>query len=175
MGTQIAGANTDRTRLGDSPRNAQHFHFCIDIQTVTRLDLDSGHTLGNQRIDADKRTCQQRFLIRRARRSHRGDNAAASPRDFLIGRALKPHLEFASAVAAMDDVGVAIDKAGRDQTTFKVKRFLVPVTGGNVGGLTAPGDGISLNDDSAVLDKPVSGFPIHCSEGRVYQKHCNHR
>ncbi len=46
-----------------------------------------------------------------ARRLHGRDDAAAGPGDLFVGRAGQPQLELVGAVAAKDQVGVAIDQA----------------------------------------------------------------
>jgi hypothetical protein len=48
------------------------------------------------------------------RRFHGRDDAAAGARDLLIARAGQPLFEFAGAVAAIDQMGMAIDQARRD-------------------------------------------------------------
>ena len=49
---------------------------------------------------------------RLARRTHRRDDAAASARDLLIARTGQSHRPFIGAVAAVHEVGVAVDQAG---------------------------------------------------------------
>jgi hypothetical protein len=61
-----------------------------------------------------------------------GDDAAARPRHILITRTLKPHLEFARPVAAVHDMGVAIDQRRGDQAAFKIQRFEITETGGQI-------------------------------------------
>ena len=48
------------------------------------------------------------------------DDAAAGPGDLLVGRAGQPHLEFVGAVAGIDEMGVAVDQAGRDPAAFAI-------------------------------------------------------
>ena len=54
---------------------------------------------------------------------HGRDDAAACPRDLLIGRAVQPHLEFAGAVAGIDQVRVAIDQGRRDPAAVAIDAF----------------------------------------------------
>ena len=60
--------------------------------------------------------------LARARRLDRGDDAAAGARDLLVARAGQPHLELVGAVAAIDQVGVAVDQARRDPAAVAVDR-----------------------------------------------------
>ncbi len=121
---------------------AEHLQFVIERQAVTRLDLDRGGTLGDQRVEAGQRAGDQIGLARGASRGHGRADAAAGPGDLLIGRAVEPHLELPGAVAGMDQMGVAVDQARRDPAARAVDR-LRRVEGRRVGG----GAGI---DDPAV-------------------------
>ena len=60
--------------------------------------------------------------MRRPRRAHGRDDAAAGARDLFIAGPLQPHLEFAGTVAAMHEMGVAIDQRRRDQPAAEVLR-----------------------------------------------------
>ena len=55
------------------------------------------------------------LFARRARRLHRREDAAARLGDLGIGDAIEPHLEFGGAIAAIDEMGVAIDEARGEQ------------------------------------------------------------
>ena len=65
-------------------------------------------------IEAGQARAHEIVLARRARRLHGRDDAAARARDLLVGGAGKAQLEFVRPVAGIDEVGVAIDQAGRD-------------------------------------------------------------
>ena len=48
------------------------------------------------------------------------NDATASTGDFLIARPFQPQFEFAGAIAAVDDMGVAIDEARRHQPAAQI-------------------------------------------------------
>ena len=90
-------------------RRPQLSAFGVKRQTVARLELDSCHALGDQRVETGPGGSDQ-FRDTRATGGLYGRNdAVAGASDFLIGRAPKPLLEFAGAVAAIDEVSMAVD------------------------------------------------------------------
>ncbi len=68
-----------------------------------------------KRIEPRQRLPDEFVLARGAHVLDRRDDAAARARYLLVGRALEPHAPLVGAVAGVDDVGVAIDEAGRHQ------------------------------------------------------------
>ena len=58
--------------------------------------------------------------LARARCFHGRNDAAARPRDLFVARTRKPHLEFAGAVAGIDQMRVAIDQARRDPAALAI-------------------------------------------------------
>ena len=64
-----------------------------------------------------------------ARGPHRGVDATAAAHDLLASGAVQPRLEPAGAVAAADEVRVAVDEAGRDQRAAEVDFILDLQTG----------------------------------------------
>jgi Asp/Glu/hydantoin racemase len=63
---------------------------------------------------------EQRAFARLARGAHGRDDAAAGARDLVVACAGQPELELVRPIAAIDDVGVAIDQARRDPATLAV-------------------------------------------------------
>ena len=120
VGAEEAGEHPDRTLGGDAARGAQHGELRLDVQTVARLDLDGADALGDQRVDAGEGAGEERVGFRLPRRLDGGENSAAGPGDLLVAHPLEPHLELARAVAAVHDVGVAVDRRGGDQTALQV-------------------------------------------------------
>ena len=114
------GAHRDRPLGAQPARGAQRLRFVVEVEAVAGLDLDRGDAFGDQRVEARQRCAHKLVLARRARRLDRGDDAAAGPRDLLIGGAGKPHLELVGAVAGMDQMGVAVDQARRDPAAFAI-------------------------------------------------------
>lgn len=114
MGAEEGRRHRERPDLAQPPRRLQRLHLALAFQAVARFHLQGGDALGDQRIDARQGRRQQLVLARGPRRLHGRDDAAARPRQLLVGGAGQAQLELVRPVAAMDDVGVAIDQAGRD-------------------------------------------------------------
>ena len=106
--------HVDVARAREAPRGAQHPHFSLALEPIPRLDLDGGDAFREQSIEAGQARAHEIVLARRPRRLHGGDDAAARPRDLLVGGAGKAQLEFVRPISGIDEVGVAIDQAGRD-------------------------------------------------------------
>ena len=113
MGAEEGGADSDGPLAADPARDAQLLEFRLLLQPVAGLDLDGGDALGQQRGEAPGGGGEERILARLARCLDGGEDAAAGPRDLLIGRALETKLELMRPVAAIDEMGVAIDQSGR--------------------------------------------------------------
>ena len=91
--------------------------------------------------------------------------------DLFVGRAFEPHLEFLRAVAAMDDMGVAIHQPRGDEPSFEIER----VTAGELGRKrclgTRPDDPVALDRDCAALDQPMGPIRVRSGECRVPEEH----
>ena len=120
MRAEEGGAHRHRPLVAEPARGAQRLRLVVEVEAVAGLDLDRGDAFGDQRVEARQRLRDELVLARRARRLDRGDDAAAGPRDLLIGRAGEPHLELVGAVAGIDEMGVAVDQAGRDPAAVAV-------------------------------------------------------
>ena len=120
MRAEKGGADRDRPALAEAARDAQRLALGRGFEAVARFDLDRRHAFGDQRIEPPQRRCDQLLLARAARRAHGGENAAAGAGDLLVARAGEPLLEFLGAVAAVDEMGVAIDEPGRDPAALAV-------------------------------------------------------
>ena len=115
------GAHRDRAFASERARRAQLFALVLERQAVAGLDLDGGHAFGQQRVEARQR----------ARRSARASLAARVA--FTVERMPPPARAMASyetpfrrcsnscgAIAGVDQVGVAVDEAGRDPAALAV-------------------------------------------------------
>ena len=63
---------------------AQHLDLIVDVETIAALDLERGHSLCGQ--GGEPRPCcfYQLAFTRGAHRSHGGNDASASRRDFRV-------------------------------------------------------------------------------------------
>ncbi len=121
------GVGAEEGRLDADPplarkraRRAQHLQFVVGRQPITRFDLDRRDALGDQRVEAGQRACDQFGLARAARRAHRRDNAATRAGDLFIASARKPHRPLVRAVAAMNQMRVAVDQARGDEAAAAI-------------------------------------------------------
>ena len=91
----------------------------VEVEAVARLDLDRVDAFGDQRAARQRRgTARPRWP--RASRATVETNAAAGAGDLLVARAREAQLELARAVAAVDEMGVAIDESRRDPAAFAI-------------------------------------------------------
>ncbi len=93
----------------------------------------------------------------RPRRLHGGDDAAPGAGDLLIGGAGEPQLELMGAVAAENEMGVAVDQAGGDPAALAVDG-LVGLEARRVGGAAGEDDAPVAGGDDAVLDNAEPAF-----------------
>ena len=71
-------------------------------------------------VQSLERRSDELVFARGAGRADGGKNAAAFASDLFIRSAGEPQLEFARSVAAVNEVGVAIDQGGRDPAAFAI-------------------------------------------------------
>ena len=106
-----------------------------------------------------------------------------APRDLLVGRAGETRLEFRRAVAGVDEMGMAVDQAGRDPAALAVDRPGVVRRRGRVRFGTCENDAAAAGDDRAALDDAEAGRAPH--DGRepgvppdrrrlARRRHCPH-
>ena len=89
--------------------------FGLDIEAIAGLYFDHRDPLSDQGIDPRQSILQQISFARRTGRRDGGDDAAARASNLFIARPFQPHLEFIGTVAAVHDMGVAIDQPWRHQ------------------------------------------------------------
>ena len=155
MGPQEGGADRDRPRLPEAPGGAQHLEFVAGGQAVAGLDLDRRRTLADEGVEARQRAGDQRVLARRPGRGHRRGDAPARLGDLLVARAGEAKLELGGAVAAIDQVRVAVDEPGRHPAPLQVD----PLRGGHAGRQVRhgadPGDPAVPRRDGAKRDLAI--------------------
>ena len=144
-------------RLTQLARHTQHLKFRFNIEAIAGFDLDSGDTFGEKRLQPT--VCRSKQFVFRcgARHFHSRGNAAACFGDFGIGNASETHLELMGAIAAINDMSVAIDEAGRNQSALAINR---PSALG-LGARTHPGDGAAFHQNGAIRDQTIGCAAIH--------------
>ncbi len=93
----------------------QGLDLAVAVETVTGFDFDGGDAFGNQRIEAGQGFAHQVVFAGGTQVLDRGNNAAASARDFLIGCTVETQFELVRAIACMDKMRVAVDQSRRDE------------------------------------------------------------
>ena len=105
-------------------------------------------------VEAGQGAGDELVLARRAGRLDGGDDAAASAGDLLVARAFQAQLELVRPVAAIDEVGVAIDEPGGDPAALAVDSLARIPAGGQVLFRSGKGNPAILGSNGPVLDDP---------------------
>lgn len=158
MGGKTGGAHRRRPFFAEPARGAQRFHLVVEIEPVARLDLDSGDAFRQQGVEPRQRLADQLVLAGGAERPHRRHDAAAGAGDLLIGGARQPHLELRSAVADMDQMGMAVDQSRRDPAAFAIDRLGPARRRGQPGFRSGVQDASAARHDRALLDDAETGL-----------------
>jgi hypothetical protein len=144
------------------------------VEPVARLDLDRGHALGDHSPQARhwRAVFKRLVLAGQARRLHGGADAAAGARDLLVARPPgAPRTPW--RVAAEDQVGVAVDQAGRDPGVVQVVLGLDArrQLGGQARQRPHPDDAAVADQHRAVLDQRAPGLgAVERGEPRIAVK-----
>ena len=120
MSAEERGADRNLPLAAEAARGRKLPDLGLGVEAIAGLDLDGGRALADQRVQPRQRAGDEFGFARVARGGHGRDDTAARARDFFIARALQAQLEFVRAVAAIDEMGVAIDQAGRDPAAFAI-------------------------------------------------------
>ena len=113
MGAKQGGGRSHRTQLAEATGHAQHLQLVGDGQAVAGLDLQRGHAIGQQRVQARQAGGDQLILAGGAGGAHAAENAAAGAGDLLVADAFQALLELAGTVAGIHQVGMAVDQPRR--------------------------------------------------------------
>ena len=178
MGAEEGRADRHAPFAAQSPRRAQLAAFCLELESIAGFDLDGRGTLGNQRVETRLGAGHEIVLARQACRLHGRGDAATAQGNFRVACPGEPQLELLGAVAAIDEVRMAIDQARGDPATLAVDRFPGIEAGRSVPGRTCIDDFPGIGCDQAVFDEaePGKGWrerrktaavpdPINCHDG----------
>ena len=116
--------------LAQLTRDAQHLAFAGEVEPVAGFDLDRRHAFGEQGFEPRGRLAEQRGFVRRTRGAHRGDDAAALPRDLFVADAREALREFVRALAAIHQMRMAIDETRRHPRAVQIFARPCGVVGG---------------------------------------------
>ena len=122
-----------------------------------------------------RRAGEELLVAGRAGRRDRRADAAAGARDLFVARALQALLELARAVAAVDQVRVAVDQPRRDERAVEIVLGVdLQVRRQRVVGAD-PGDALVLGEQRAACDlaipAPASVTPLSASVTRCACRH----
>ena len=152
-----APRNVVRTEIGalagKAPRGLQLAAFGIEFEAVTGFDLDGGDTFRDQRIEPRQRRRDEFVGACLPRRLHRRDDAAAGARDLFIARSRQTLLEFVRAIAAVDQMSMTVDQAGRDPAACAIGPLLCVERRWRIRSGARIDDAASLGGDQAVIDQ----------------------
>src|SRR5262249_56048150 len=97
------------------------------------------------------------LLARRARRGDRGTDSAAGAGDLLVSGAAEAQLELVRAVAAIDEMRVAIDEARGHPAAGEVVHLARDAAGiaGQIRHRPEPGDAAVLDGECRALDRAI--------------------
>ena len=157
VGAQKSGAHGHRVVGAQGARHLQAFALVLKRQAVARFDLKGGHALGQQVAQAPRGAGLKFWRAGSPRGAHGGRNAAALAGDFFVAHALQALLKFCCAVAAIDQVRVAINQPRRDErATGVVLRAALGAQGfGQFSQWADPFQGGALHDQGAVWHQAV--------------------
>ena len=113
-------ADRDIALFGEAARGAERFALGVEVEPIAGFDFDCADALGDKSVQSLERRSDELVFARGAGRPDGGKNAAAFAGDLFIGCAGEPELEFVRPVAAVDEVGVAIDQSGRNPAAFAI-------------------------------------------------------
>lgn len=139
-------------RLPEPPRDAQLLALGGEVQAVARFDLDRGDALGQQRLEPRRGLREQRVFVGGAGGPHGRHDAAAGACDFLVAGAGEPHRELVGTLAAIDQMRVAVDQAGRDPRAVGIVVRQAAVSLGKRGVRAEPSDATLLDNQRGIAD-----------------------
>ncbi len=170
VGAEIARHHIDWMAFSQSARDTEHLELGLDIETIARFDLDRRHALGKQAFESSRCGFEQIFFACRACGAHGREDAAARLGDVGIGDAVEALLEFLGAVAAIDEMGVAVDQARGEEAPAAVdglgRRRFLPRPG--------PGDPAPFHQNRTIFDQAVRPIWCHGRQFQVREKHQSH-
>ena len=162
MRREAGRAHLERQLAAEAARDAQAPRLVLEAEAVAGLDLERGDAFGHQHpCTRGGKSVQLRIAGRARRRDGRAD-AAAGAGDVLVARAFEAQLELARAVAAVDQVGMAVDQARRHERAAEVVLGADREPAGRVAELAFgadPAQGLAVDEQRAVLDPA----PRHCA------------
>ncbi len=120
MRAQERRDDVDGAPLAKRTRRPQLLLLLFEREAVSRFDLHGRSPFRDQRVETRQRLLDQIEFAGLARGLHGRRDAAAGARDVFVACPVEPEFEFARAVAAVNQMSVAIDQAGRDPASVAI-------------------------------------------------------
>ena len=163
---QVGGAHI-HALVAQAARHLQLLGFVQQAQAVAAFDLDGGHAVGLELVQAAAGQLEQLPLRAAAGGGHGAGDAAAGVGDLGVAVAGQAHLELVGAGAAVHQVRVAINQAGRDPGVVQVHFLAHPCRplGRQRRQRADPGELVALHHQAGVVDG-APGTAV-CQRGRA--------
>src|SRR6185437_9648795 len=104
----------------------------LQREAVSRLDLDRGHALGEQRFESRQTLIEELLLRGGPHRAHAREDAAPGPGDFRVRAAPQALGVLRRAAAGKHEVGMAVDEPRGHPVTAQVVRLVRPAGLGQI-------------------------------------------
>ena len=120
MRAQERRADRDIALFSEPACDGERFALCGKVEPIAGFDFDRADALGDKGVQSPQRRPDELVFACRAGRSDSGKNAAAFASDLFVRCAGEPELEFVRPIAAVNEVGVAIDQGGRNPAALAI-------------------------------------------------------
>ena len=166
MGAEEGGFDIDGAKRGELAGDAEHFQFGLDIEAIAGFDFDGGDAFSQYGVESLQCGFQKLGFRGFAGGAHGGHDAAACLGNIRISHAIETHFKFMGAIAAIDQMGVAIDEAGGEQLAAAImdgfcrRRHI---------GRADPLDHSVLSQYTAILDQAIA--VDHGSDSNICEEH----
>jgi hypothetical protein len=120
MRAQERRADRDIALFSEPACDGERFVLCGKVEPIAGFDFDRADALGDKGVQSPQRRPDELVLACPAGRSDSGKNSTAFASDPFICSAGKPELELMRPIAAVNEVGVAINQGGRNPATFAI-------------------------------------------------------
>ena len=158
MRAQERRADRDIALFSEPACDGERFALCGKVESIAGFDFDRADALGDKGVQSPQRRPDELVFACRAGRSDSGKNSTAFASDLFICSTGKPELEFVRPIAAVNEVGVAINQGGRNPATFAIDEPLSGARGGRKLLFSAGENNASFTRaDGAGFDDPKPG------------------
>ena len=120
VGAEECRADCDIALFGEPAGDGERFALGVKLKSIAGFDFDRAYALGDESVQSPERRGHELVFAGGAGRADSGKNAAAFAGDLFISCAGESQLEFVRPIAAVYQMGVAIDQRGRDPAPFAI-------------------------------------------------------